>query len=341
MVYGIPPSSSAFARLRPMRRALGQECISFLIDHPAHLQYFVDGSDDAPTGAVPVFVKVDVGYHRAGLAPESEPLDALLKAIAQSHHIKIIGVYSHNSLSYAASSPEEALQYLTEELTIAARAADQVSSLTPTSQPLIISVGATPTTASTQVLLQDSQQSMRVHNLLSSLRSKYDVELHAGVYALLDLQQLAARSTPKMTASAIALRIQAEVLSVYTDRAAPEALIGAGTLALGHEPCKSYDGWGVVVPDPSVSRSSREVKDHEREPWKQGWVVGRISQEHGVLTWAGDATRRTELSVGQKVLVWPNHACIAAAGFGWFLIVDSESDEPERVIDVWVRCRGW
>ena len=30
-----------------------------------------------------------------------------------------------------------------------------------------------------------------------------------------------------------------------------------------------------------------------------------------------------EVGVGQRVRVWPNHACVAGAGFGWFLVVDS------------------
>lgn len=50
-----------------------------------------------------------------------------------------------------------------------------------------------------------------------------------------------------------------------------------------------------------------------------------------------------ELKIGQKIRVWPNHACVAGAGFGWYLVVDSSQPEERRdeIMDVWVRCRGW
>jgi D-serine ammonia-lyase len=44
---------------------------------------------------------------------------------------------------------------------------------------------------------------------------------------------------------------------------------------LGKTP-KSYPAWGIVVPC---------VKDGQfySEEHKKGWIVGRISQEHGIL----------------------------------------------------------
>jgi D-serine ammonia-lyase len=72
-----------------------------------------------------------------------------------------------------------------------------------------------------------------------------------------------------------------------------------------------------------------------------GWHVGRISQEHGILVWSGES-HPEELSVGQKVRVWPNHACVAGAGFGWYLIVDeTRVGREDEIIDVWPRWRGW
>jgi hypothetical protein len=34
-------------------------------------------------------------------------------------------------------------------------------------------------------------------------------------------------------------------------------------------------------------------------------------------------------------------ACIAGVNFGWYLVVDSDKADPDKVEDVWVRCRGW
>ncbi len=79
-----------------------------------------------------------------------------------------------------------------------------------------------------------------------------------------------------------------------------------------------------------------------------GWQVGRISQEHGVLVWRGRPGQQKEddepapLRAGQRVRIWPNHSCIAGAGFDWYLIVDSRlAGREDEIVDVWVRWRGW
>ena len=66
--------------------------------------------------------------------------------------------------------------------------------------------------------------------------------------------------------------------------------------------------------------------------------MGGVSQEHGVLKWVGEGRGGGgEVEVGGRVRVWPNHACIAGTGFGWYLVVDG----GDVVVDVWVRWRGW
>ena len=261
--------------------------------------------------------------------------------------MKLIGFYSHNSLSYNASSPDESMQYLAEELDSCSQAAKKASELGIVQDRLTISMGATPTTVSVQNLSTESEQAKRVHQILKSLHEVFDVELHGGNYPFLDMQQLATHSRPltsddgpTMTSKDIAYRVMAEVLSVYTERERPEALVGAGTLALGREPCKSYPGWGVVAPSVWSTASEERIWD---EVGQTGWIVGRISQEHGVLTWQGDPGHVRQLRIGQKITIWPNHACVSAAGFSWFLVVDSNLEGPEatKIVDVWMRSRGW
>ena len=82
-------------------------------------------------------------------------------------------------------------------------------------------------------------------------------------------------------------------------------------------------------------------KHYDPEGSKTGWIVGRISQEHGVLTWEGPQESFRQLHLGEKLLLWPNHACIAGVNFGWYLIVDSDTAEPDQIQDVWIRWRGW
>ncbi|KAL9089579.1 MAG: hypothetical protein Q9159_002457 [Coniocarpon cinnabarinum] len=353
MLYGIPPSAKAYARLKPMRDALGPDSISFLIDHPVQLHNFILDAKYHADDPVPCFVKVDVGYHRAGLEPNTKSLNTLLEAIAHAQrskgppHVKLIGFYGHTSLSYNANSPAGAMQYLAEELDRCSQAAKKASELGIVEERLTISVGATPQTASAQNLSTESEQAHRLHHMLQSLAEVFHVELHAGNYAILDMQQLSTHSRPlsstdgpTMTHKDIAFRVMAEVLSVYTERDQPEALIGAGTLALGREPCQSYPGWGVVAP--TLSRGSHEEPMWDEES-KTGWTVGRISQEHGVLTWSGPREKVRELRIGEKITIFPNHACVSAAGFSWFLVTDSSGsgEQATKIVDVWVRCRGW
>jgi len=54
-----------------------------------------------------------------------------------------------------------------------------------------------------------------------------------------------------------------------------------------------------------------------------------------VEAWPG--AEESKLEVGQKVRIWPNHACISGAGFGWYLVVDG----GDEIVDVWPRWRGW
>lgn len=118
MLYGIPPSANAYARLKPIKEALGPDSLSFLIDHPVQLHNFILDAKNHEDSPIPIFANIDVGYHREGVEPGTKSLQTLLEAIAHSQkskgppHIKLIGFYSHNSLSYAVSSPDEAMQYL-------------------------------------------------------------------------------------------------------------------------------------------------------------------------------------------------------------------------------------
>jgi D-serine deaminase-like pyridoxal phosphate-dependent protein len=188
-----------------------------------------------------------------------------------------------------------------------------------------------------------------VSALLADLKSAgFALEVHAGVYPTLDLQQLAthAREESLLTHSDIAITVLAEVVSLYPGRGqlgTTEALVTAGSLALGREPVqggKDYPGWGIVAPWNGYRGYT--VPGADFPAVSGGWQVGRISQEHGILTWVGSKEEEIPLQIGQKVRIWPNHACIAGAGFGYYLVVDSRRQGKEdEVIDVWTRARGW
>lgn len=334
-----------------MARVLGEGTISLFVDQPTHIEYLSKLDDAAWPGAVWVFVKIDAGYHRAGLSPESRTLDALAKAIAAQSKVRLAGAYAHMGHSYSSSSPSEALQFLQKEIGEVSTGARRLIQASPSvSGKFTISIGATPTATALQNLLHGGTETYDVETyraFIDQTKQEFDLEIHAGVYPVLDMQQLATRARPQGTAETpllstknLALRIMVEVASVYNEREKPEALVGAGSIVLGREPCKSYPGWGVVTSWSSEGRASK-APVYDPEASKTGWIVGRISQEHGMLTWEGPQEDRRELEIGEKLLVWPNHACMAGPSFGWYLVVDSDTKDPETVVDVWVRWRGW
>jgi D-serine ammonia-lyase len=249
--------------------------------------------------------------------------------------VQVAGLYSHLGHSYAFETPEQSVQGLLTEFEILTLAAKD-----PAFGPnTCLTVGATPTATSAEALLSSSSDSHIAKRWMALKDSGNTLELHAGVYPFLDLQQLGTHARmSNLGFEDIGIRVLAEVASLYPERTPPEALVAAGTLALGREPCRWFPGWGIVSPGSSGSSSGSA---HFDEEGRTGWIVGRISQEHGILTWQGDVKAKRELEIGERVMIWPTHACIAGAGFGWYLVVDGESDDGEVVKDVWVRCTGW
>ena len=350
ILYGVPVPQSAIPRLIALASKLQPGSVKLIIDNEEaflklHERLRASGSDVQ----LGVFLKVDTGYHRAGINASSTQFRRLVETViskTQNAMPMLQGLYSHAGQSYAGNSEDDAASGLIEELTGLEAALKAISG----SQvgKLILSVGATPTATAAQNLLTGSSPSaQQLRDVLARLQSQHSVELHAGVYPLLDCQQVATRARPSdgaagktfqpLSRTHIAIRTLVEVNSVYSERAKPEALISAGSLALGREPCKSYPGWGIVTPSLGNSKT-QSVYDEQGN--RTGWIVGKISQEHGILTWEGDREQCNPLAIGDRISIWPNHACVAGAGFGWYLVVDSEQDD-DVVVDVWVRWRGW
>ena len=346
VLYGIPLVPSQVGRLAKIALEVGKGSITVMIDHPDQVEY-LQKFHALTKFPASVFVKVDTGYHRAGLPPAALNKQGLLEKLAdaeKSGYATLLGVYSHSSLSYSGTSPEDAMAHLTKEIDGCKEALERHLQLLPGKKDLIISVGATPQALSSQNLLGDDASrpdSIKLKNLLQKpfaqeLSANVKVEIHAGVYPLLDMQQVStkARFHTGSPEEEVAISVLAEVCSVYNDgeRAKPEALLAAGTLALGREPCASYPGWGVI----SSWRQSTPGTSSRL-------IVERISQEHSIVSFENSAVNASGIpfQVGQVVKVYPNHACVASSFYGFYFVVDSDQDpEAAKIVDVWVRNRG-
>lgn len=359
-----------------IHHALGENSVTLMVDHPDQID-LVDGYAMDMEHKIGVFIKIDTGYHRAGVLPDSPECDALISRVLESEgngKCFLHGLYSHASHSYNGQDSQDAISVLCDEFEGIYHVAR--SRLSGRARPLVLSVGATPTATAVQnpgvdsASSEDSPETKRLRDMMAAMKvDGFALEVHAGVYPTLDLQQLAthARGQSLMTHDDLALTILAEVVSLYPGRGqndTTEALITAGSLALGREPVqggRDYAGWGIMTPwrspmDITLAQSRGEVLPEYPVPGPEfpkgfkGWEVGRISQEHGILVWKGRKEDEVPLKVGQKIRIWPNHACIAGAGFDYYAVIDSSlqgqvSDVPglrsEKVLDMWLRTRGW
>ncbi|KAI1486259.1 putative serine dehydratase domain-containing protein [Biscogniauxia mediterranea] len=381
VLYSFPIYGSSVARLAALSSALGPRALSVMVDHPEQLKHLT--SLASKSGHAPlVFLKVNMGSNRAGVVPGTPACGALVDGLLLAESTGscvLLGLYCHAGHSYAARRDWEAMGILGAEFAALAEVSVLVRKGRP-GHPLVLSVGATPTVTTLQhpdfsspsssedkpaaeaaSLLTSSAAALTSHlkDLIARMRAAgLTLEVHAGVYPTLDVQQLAAhaRDAAYLNWRAIGVSVLAEVASVYPGRgpggSSSEALVNAGSLALGREPCQDmgevagrhYGAWGILMPWNGLANPA----PGPRFPAVHGgWQVAKISQEHGVLQWAGggedgDDVPEAPLHVGQRVRIWPNHSCITGAGHGWYLVVDSRNQGREdEIVDVWPRWNGW
>lgn len=209
------------------------------------------------------------------------------------------------SESYASLGEAEAAAFFAGEVACVNSAAAAALSLgTPPPSPYVLSVGATPTA--------------HVANLSVSGSLNGTLELHAGCYCCLDLQQVATQLVPM---SRVATSVITHVISLYPHR--EEAMCDAGGIAMAKD-LGPFPGYGHVVAPESA----------------KGWELGRLSQEHGTLVRAkgevGEKVR--ELELGELLRVVGQHSCMTLAAYPWYYVVE---DGGDTVVDVWVPWKGW
>lgn len=304
-----------------------------------------------------IFIKLDSGYGRAGVHPTEvhslQNMIELARNLQGSGIAQFRGLYTHAGQSYAGSKPDDALWALAEEIKCALDALTYDSDGLQHDDAVTISIGASPTALALGNLLETSEEVYSnisyayLKQMLMQAKglNRVEVEIHAGVYTILDLQQVATNvlSVPQpIGLDEIALTILGEVASVYPRRS--EALVNVGTLGIGREPGPGHcleNMWGLVSYW-TESRVREDGSDGSKLLEDGGWVLKKLSQEHGILAWKQNVENRLSLSIGQKVRIIPQHACIAGSGYGWYFVVDSDKPDGGNIVhDVWVRSRGW
>ncbi|KAL4875474.1 putative serine dehydratase domain-containing protein [Aspergillus karnatakaensis] len=308
-LYSMPIYPSVLPRLATLTQSVR---IALMLDNEAHIDLLENFASTANiTKPWPIFIKIDVGTRRAGIDNSSSALPGLVKRVEASSAVEMEGFYCHAGHSYGCRTEESVVSVLKDEFEGAIAAAKHLSS----ERKVVLSIGSTPT-------------AHVVKELKESLPSNLELELHAGNFPCHDLQQL---MTGVISPTAQSVRVLAEVCSIYPER--NEALINAGTIALSKE-TSDIPGYGRVTDRPQ-------------------WAVVRTSQEHGILGLSGSPAlerlgveggkvdegerAETQFKIGDRVLLWVQHACIAASAYGSYFVVDGDG----VVSDVWVPWKGW
>ncbi|ORX51901.1 hypothetical protein DM01DRAFT_1336896 [Hesseltinella vesiculosa] len=136
-------------------------------------------------------------------------------------------------------------------------------------------------------------------------------ELHAGAFAFMDRQQVA---TSLAADADVAITVASRIASRYPERRS--ILLDAGALAFSKDPAPQ-GGFGEIV-------------------GKEHWKLNKVAQEHGVVTEV-PLEDFADAPVGKLYQVRPNHCCLTAACYEFFLVVEG----GEQIVDVWVPVRGW
>lgn len=292
LIYGVPPGPSKRQELEDLQKQfklLGGARLHLLVDNPDQLW---DGRDPELSS---FFVKIDADDHRAGTTTTQKAFEQLISQPG------LAGFYAHAGNSYSAKTPAEAEVHLLREL----KAVQEASKATPNPQNLILSVGATPTAHVTGPSLSEETR-----KLIDTMQG--EIEIHAGNFVCLDLQQV---STSLAPIDHIASTILSEVVSYYPER--NEYLISSGVLALAREPAGSKF--------PGIAH----IKGNDE------WYVSRVSQEHGILSPLKEGARNS-FRIGDKIELYPQHACITSSLFNKYYVV-----QDNLVVDEWIPWRGW
>lgn len=239
---------------------------------------------------VAVYVELDLGMRRVGLSSVDEAI-ALARHVTRSPFLDFAGIaFYPGHLRDPVTRQDDKLRALDHALTSAIVLFERAGV-----RPRVVSGGSTPTL-------------WRTHEIAGV------TEFRPGTYAYND------RSTAEIGACAwddCALSVLATVVSVAV---AGQAVIDAGSKALGREPLRGADaigGFACLLNQPEVA-------------------VKTMSEEHGILDLRESEWRP---AVGDRVRVIPNHVCIVVHLND--LVYGVRDDRVEASWPVLARGRGY
>lgn len=260
------------------------ERFSLLLDHPAAADA-VEAAGRREGLRIPVFLKVDCGFGRAGVDPTLHESVELARRLAASPSLEFRGLLTHGGQAYGVRDREGALVVARKERDAVVEFARHLR--IQGVEVAVTSVGSTPTFAAAEDLAGVT-------------------EVRPGNYIFFDAFQAAIGSCAPEDC---AFSVLSTVVGDYPHRGA--CLLDAGALALSKDPGPVHVdagcGFGRIVPCGGDAGHS-------------GLRLVSLTQEHGLLRTEGDGARR--LRIGERVRIVPNHSCLSAACFDRYQVVE-------------------
>jgi D-serine deaminase-like pyridoxal phosphate-dependent protein len=249
-----------------------------------------------------VFIEIDSGGGRAGLPYPALPgLLDIARVLHAAPNVELAGVMTHAGHSYHQSTPDGIAAVAEQERLAIVTAAEKIRAAGIPCP--IVSGGSTPTATWSRDFTGIT-------------------EMRPGVYVFNDLDQALIGSCGPED---LALSVLASVIGHYPHR--NQMLIDAGALALSKDiSAQEFQpnvGYGTIANAPS-----------------RDMAVIECSQEHGFVA-SADPMPYGNMPIGTRVRILPNHACITAAAYDKYYVVDSDLDGGKSVVDIYDRINGW
>lgn len=225
-------------------------------------------------GEIGIFIKIDVGSHRTGLAPDDdESIEQCIAKIAETPSLKFKGFLTHAGHSYRARSKKEILAVHQSSLAIFKKLRKKHGKKHP---DLIIAPGDTPT---------------------CSVAKKWtDVdEIRPGNFIFYDLMQVQIGSCAMED---IAVALACPIVAKHADR--QEVVVYGGGIHLSKDRLE-WDGNTIYGLPVLLNSNGWEMPDGES-------YVKAVSQEHGIIKCS--PTLFDQLAIGGLVGILPVHSCM-------------------------------
>ena len=238
---------------------------------------------------VGVFIKIDTGYNRSGIAPgKISTIDNFVQLMEDNALLEFKGFLSHTGHTYTANSPYEIHSRHFDALLKMKSLKQKYQKKYPS---LIVSMGDTP--------------SCSVCDNFNGVD-----ELRPGNFVFYDLMQY---KLGACDIEDIAIKLACPIVAKHASR--NEVVIYGGAIHLAKESITNIDGkqmYGRIV----ISSNGEKVLLDELS------YVSSLSQEHGVLKVLQKDLKY--FNVGDMVEIIPVHSCLTANLMGSYLSNDGE-----------------